>query len=93
LVLGDGAHDQPAARQMAMKSAAFNDAPPIRPPSMSGFGEQLRRVVGLDAAAVEDAERPLAAPATASVLRRKAWHRLRLAGDAVLPVPIAQTGS
>ena len=38
---------QPAARQMATKSAAFNDAPPIRPPSMSGCANSVAALSGL----------------------------------------------
>ena len=38
---------QPAARQMATKSAAFNDAPPIRPPSMSGCAKSVAALSGL----------------------------------------------
>ena len=34
-------------------SSAFNDAPPISPPSTSGMREDLLRVAGLHAAAVE----------------------------------------
>ena len=72
---------QPAARQMAMKSAAFSEAPPIRPPSMSGCGEELRRVVGLDAAAVEDAaSRRRAACAALQLRAQQRMHRLRLLG-------------
>ena len=38
---------QLAARQMAMKSAAFNDAPPIRPPSMSACANSVAALSGL----------------------------------------------
>ena len=38
--------DQSAARQMATKSAAFNEAPPIRPPSMSGCPNRVLALSG-----------------------------------------------
>jgi hypothetical protein len=45
---------QAAALTMARKSAAFNAAPPIRPPSMSAMASKLLRIVRLHAAAVQD---------------------------------------
>ena len=59
-----------------------------------GLGEQLRRVVGLDAAAVEDlhAARHARAPRVQRA-RRNACTACACSGVAVLPVPIAQTGS
>src|SRR5690242_10188999 len=38
---------QPAARQMAMKSAALSDAPPIRPPSRSGSAKSCAALSAL----------------------------------------------
>ena len=38
---------QPAARQMAAKSATLRDAPPINPPSMSGCEKSVAALSGL----------------------------------------------
>ena len=75
-----------AVRQIAVKESTSREAPPTSAPSTSGCGQELLGVLGLDGAAVED-------PARSSRLRMKACASWAVSGVAVLPVPIAQTGS
>jgi hypothetical protein len=81
-----------AARQMAAKS------PPSRTRRRSArrrcrLREKLRGVVGLDAAAVEDLHVAASRVAACSCARSSACTACACSGVAVLPVPIAQTGS
>ena len=76
--------------------AAVREAPPTRAPSTSAWAMRAADVVGLHAAAVQDARTAAAAGSpweTATRLRMKAWTSCACAGVATLPVPMAQTGS
>ena len=78
-----------------MKSSALSEAPPIRPPSMSlwakssfaldGLQEPPYRIVTSSARALPNF--------SARTLRMKAWISSACSAVAVLPVPMAQTGS
>ena len=67
----------------------------MRPPSMSGSDEQVGGVLGLHGAAVVESDR-LGDARRASRQRGAripAWAAWAIAGVAVRPVPMAQTGS
>ena len=84
-----------ASPATAQKSPAFSEAPPIRPPSISGCAEQLRGVLSVHRAAVKDAHAS-ATPGGTSPVQLGLGHRVHFLGlrrRGVRPVPIAQTGS
>jgi hypothetical protein len=71
---------QPAARQMAMKSAAFSDGTADQAAVDVGLREQRGGVVGLDAAAVEDAHAVAVAGGRLQLRAQHRVHGLRLLG-------------
>jgi len=81
-------------RQIAMKSSATSEAPPIKPPSTSGFANRSRAFPGLDAAPVENRQIPRQPLIPRADPRAdECVHVLSCCGVAFLPVPIAHTGS
>ena len=85
---------QAAARQMATKSLRLQRRAADQAAVDVGLREQLRRVVGLDAAAVEDLHRAGVRGRRLRAARAGcACTACACSGVAVLPVPIAQTGS
>ena len=85
-----------AAATMAANDAGVERGPADQRAVDVGLGQQRARVVGLDAAAVQDAHagRPASAPTLGRPAARiAAWTSCASVGLAVLPVPMAQTGS
>ena len=80
---------------MPMKSPALSEAPPMRPPSMSGLANSSGALLGLQLPPY----RMVVSSATcapyfsASRPRMKAWISCAWSLVAVLPVPMAQMGS
>ena len=78
-----------------MKSSAFSAAPPMRPPSMSFSAKSSFALEGLQ----EPPYRMVMSSAasgpnfSAMTVRMQAWISSACAAVAVLPVPMAQTGS
>src|SRR5712692_4117166 len=83
-----------AAAQIAMKSSATSDAPPISPPSTSGIANSSLALPGLTLPPYTIVAR-CASPRSraASRARMNACTSWACCGVAFLPVPIAQTGS
>src|SRR5207245_11802810 len=84
---------QAAARQMATKSAALRDAPPIRPPLMSGCENRTAALSGLTLPPYRICISSDFGVAPCNWLRISACPACACSGVAVLPVPMAHTGS
>src|SRR5690606_38211953 len=83
-----------AAAMMARKSAAASEAPPISPPSTSGCENSALALSGLQLPPYRIGSKPaIVALCFATSPRMNAWTAWACSGEAVRPVPIAQTGS
>src|SRR5574340_123524 len=83
-----------AALQIATNSAALSEAPPIRPPSISGMENNSAAFDAFTLPPYWITSLSATAGSRAAILPRiKAWTACACSGVAVLPVPIAHTGS
>src|SRR5262249_41511393 len=84
---------QPAAAARAAGSAGSRLAPPIRPPSMSGWAKSSAALPGLTLPPYWIRTRSPTPCRPSTRPRMNAWAACAISGVAVSPVPIAQTGS
>src|SRR5579863_7028683 len=83
-----------AARQIAANSSTFNEAPPISPPSISFIANNSAAFCAFTLPPYRIATScAILASRAANSDRKNACTSCACSGEAVLPVPIAHTGS
>src|SRR5690606_12883985 len=83
-----------AAPKMVKNSEASSDAPPTRPPSMSSRANRSAAFAPLTLPPYRMIRPAAIVASCAAIIRRiRAWTSCACSGVALLPVPIAQTGS